>query len=211
MNTGIVDAINLAWKLTAVVKGRAPINLLDSYELERKAFAHKLVETTDRLFTFATLEGGFASFVRTRIAPIFASVAYGFDNVREYMFRVVSQTMLDYRDSPLNLGKAGKVSGGDRLPFVRFDGIDNYASLAAITWQVHVYGTASEGMRNWCELNNSPLHVFPWQEVFGKAGLMRDAAYLLRPDGYVGMAEPNGDQEALDAYLVERGLRLYKA
>ena len=35
MNTGIGDAINLAWKLAAVLAGGAPDKLLDSYEAER--------------------------------------------------------------------------------------------------------------------------------------------------------------------------------
>lgn len=74
MNTGIGDAINLAWKLAAVVKGQAPDTLLDSYEQERKAFARKLVDTTDRLFTFITTKGGFANFVRARLTPLLAGV-----------------------------------------------------------------------------------------------------------------------------------------
>lgn len=36
MNTGVGDAINLAWKLEAVVKGWAPARLLESYERERR-------------------------------------------------------------------------------------------------------------------------------------------------------------------------------
>lgn len=207
MNTGIVDAINLAWKLSAVLKSQAPDSLLDSYDSERRAFAHKLVETTDRLFSFATAEGGFADFVRTRIAPVFASVAYSMDNVREYMFRVISQTMLDYPDSPLSVGKAGKVSGGDRLPYARFEGRDNYASLSNIAWQVHVYGTPSSELRSWCENHRIPLHSFLWQEAFGKAGFARDAAYLLRPDGYVGIAVSDGQPEALTTYIKKHGLQ----
>lgn len=207
MNTGIVDAINLAWKLSAVLKSQAPDSLLDSYDSERRAFAHKLVETTDRLFTFATAQGGFADFVRTRIAPVFASVAYSIDNVREYMFRVISQTMLDYPDSFLSEGKAGKVSGGDRLPFVRFEGGNNYGSLSSITWQVHVYGTPSAGLKLWCETQHIALHVLPWQEVFGRAGFARDAAYLLRPDGYVGIAVTDSQPEALSTYINKHGLQ----
>ena len=42
MNTGIGDAINLAWKLEAVLTGRAPDNLLDTYETERIGFARRL-------------------------------------------------------------------------------------------------------------------------------------------------------------------------
>lgn len=36
MNTGIGDAINLAWKLEAVIKGWAPDRLLETYEAERR-------------------------------------------------------------------------------------------------------------------------------------------------------------------------------
>jgi 2-polyprenyl-6-methoxyphenol hydroxylase-like FAD-dependent oxidoreductase len=58
MNTGIGDAINLAWRLAAVLAGRAPDSLLDSYETERIGFAKRLVATTDRVFSFANAEGG---------------------------------------------------------------------------------------------------------------------------------------------------------
>ena len=57
MNTGIGDAINLAWKLAAVAGGRAPDSLLDTYEAERIGFARRLVATTDRAFSFVTAEG----------------------------------------------------------------------------------------------------------------------------------------------------------
>ena len=51
MNTGIGDAVNLAWKIADVVHGRADSSLLDSYEPERLAFARHLVATTDQAFT----------------------------------------------------------------------------------------------------------------------------------------------------------------
>ena len=70
MNTGIGDAINLAWKLAAVIGGRAVDNLLDSYEAERIGFARRLVATTDRVFSLATAEGPVAAVVRTRIVPM---------------------------------------------------------------------------------------------------------------------------------------------
>src|SRR5260370_22234634 len=42
MNTGIGDAVNLAWKLAAVVRGRANASILDSYAPERIAFSRRL-------------------------------------------------------------------------------------------------------------------------------------------------------------------------
>ena len=70
MNTGIGDAINLAWKLAAVLAGHAPDKLLDSYEAERIGFARRLVATTDRVFSFVTAEGRIADILRTRVAPV---------------------------------------------------------------------------------------------------------------------------------------------
>jgi 2-polyprenyl-6-methoxyphenol hydroxylase-like FAD-dependent oxidoreductase len=35
LNLGLGDAMNLGWKLGAVVRGDAPVDLLDSYERER--------------------------------------------------------------------------------------------------------------------------------------------------------------------------------
>ena len=188
MNTGINDAINLAWKLAAVVKGKASEGLLDSYDIERKAFARKLVDTTDRMFTFATAEGSFADFIRTRVAPIFATFAYSFARVREFLFSILSQTTINYRESPLSKGVAGKVHGGDRLSWVSWSGGDNYEHLSSITWQVHVYGAAKPKLREWCEQRQIPLHVYDWRPEYEKAGLARDAVYVLRPDTYVGLA-----------------------
>jgi 2-polyprenyl-6-methoxyphenol hydroxylase-like FAD-dependent oxidoreductase len=199
MNTGIGDAINLAWKLAAVLQHEAPDSLLDSYEAERRAFALKLVETTDRVFTFVTADGNFADFVRTRIAPILAPLAYGIDAVREYAFRVLSQTMISYHDSPISEGKAGEVRGGDRLPWVRE--ADNYGSLAEIAWQVHVYGTASDDLVSWCKSQGFALHRFAFGKAHEAAGLGRNAAYLIRPDSYVACADPDGRPAALEAYL----------
>src|SRR5437868_2471952 len=70
MNTGIGDAVNLAWKIAQVLKEGAPENLLDTYEPERIGFARRLVATTDRGFTFVTKRGLLARIVRTRIVPL---------------------------------------------------------------------------------------------------------------------------------------------
>jgi 2-polyprenyl-6-methoxyphenol hydroxylase-like FAD-dependent oxidoreductase len=40
-NTAVEDAVNLGWKLAAVLKGQAPPALLDSYGLERKPLAQR--------------------------------------------------------------------------------------------------------------------------------------------------------------------------
>ncbi len=105
MNTGIGDAVNLAWKLAALVQGRAEDALLDTYELERMPFAQRLVATTDRAFAFVNSDGRLAEIVRTRIAPLVLSRAFALEPVREFLFRTVSQIMINYRDRPLSAGQ----------------------------------------------------------------------------------------------------------
>jgi 2-polyprenyl-6-methoxyphenol hydroxylase-like FAD-dependent oxidoreductase len=207
MNTGIGDAVNLAWKLAAAVQGRAGDALLDTYELERMPFARRLVATTDRAFSFATADGRLADIVRTRIAPLVLSRALTFEPLREFMFRTISQITLNYRDRPLSVGTAGEVHGGDRLPWVAGAGGDNHESLSALTWQVHVYGTARGSLGEWCATHEVPLHVFSWTEAHAGAGLARDALYLIRPDTYVALAEASGDPVALQQYFSERQIR----
>jgi 2-polyprenyl-6-methoxyphenol hydroxylase-like FAD-dependent oxidoreductase len=210
MNTGIGDAINLAWKLKAVLQGEAEDRLLDSFEDERLAFARVLVETTDRVFTFVSSEGGFANFVRTRIAPLFVSAAYSVDAVKEYMFRLVSQCLLNYHGSPLSGAGAGEVKGGDRLPWAAGAKADNFAPAERIDWQVHVYGTAGAAFAAWCQKAGLPLRVFDWEPAHEQAGLQRDTAYLLRPDGYVAMADDGGDPRQFEAYFRKIGYKRFQ-
>ena len=200
MNTGIGDAINLAWKLAAVLDGSAPDSMLDTYEVERIAFARRLVATTDRVFSFASGEGRIADTVRTRLAPVVAPAVFALEPAREYIFRLVSQITLNYRGMPLSAGAAGHVHGGDRLPWAPCDGADNFTPLSAMRWQVHVYGAASDFLVAWCGRHSVPLHVFEWRPEHEAAGLSRDALYLIRPDTYVAFAEPSGDPDALQRY-----------
>ena len=208
MNTGIGDAINLAWKLAAVLAGHAPDKLLDSYEAERIGFARRLVATTDRVFSFVTAEGRIADIIRARIAPVVLPAAMAFEAAREYLFRTVSQITLNYRGGPLSAGAAGHVHGGDRLPWVPNDGKDNFEPLATMTWQVHVYGLASSELAAWCASHDVPLHVFDWRSEHEAAGLARDAIYLLRPDSYVALADPSGAPAALERYRAEHRITL---
>jgi 2-polyprenyl-6-methoxyphenol hydroxylase-like FAD-dependent oxidoreductase len=206
MNTGIGDAINLAWKLAAVLAGKAQDILLDSYEAERIGFARQLVATTDRVFSFATAEGRIATLLRTRLTPLLLPRLASIEAVREFMFRTVAQLTLNYRIMPLSSGIAGHVHGGDRLPWVTVDGQDNYPSPSAIAWQIHVYGVANQALISWCLARGVALRVFDWAPAHETAGFKRDALYVLRPDSYVALAEEYGDPTVLDGYFAERGL-----
>nr|WP_275586358.1 FAD-dependent monooxygenase [Geodermatophilus normandii] len=47
MNTGIQDAYNLGWKLALVLEGKAPDQLLDTYEEERRPVARSVLRGSD--------------------------------------------------------------------------------------------------------------------------------------------------------------------
>jgi 2-polyprenyl-6-methoxyphenol hydroxylase-like FAD-dependent oxidoreductase len=197
MNTGIGDAVNLAWKLAMVARGRADERLVDTYEPERIGFARRLVATTDRGFTFVSSPGPVARMVRLHVVPHLLPAVMSFDAARRYLFRTVSQTMIDYRGSPLSAGWAGSVSGGDRLPWTG----ENFVPLKALDWQLHVYGTASRPLVDACRALELPMQVFPWEPRVQRAGLARDAMYLLRPDGYVALADGKADPVRLRSYM----------
>ena len=207
MNTGIGDAVNLSWKLADVLGGRADAALLDTYEAERITFARTLVATTDRAFQGMVGRGRGNQFLRTWLVPHLLPLLTGFSAVRRLMFRTVSQTRISYHDSALSAGKAGDVGGGDRLPWVPGAGDDNFAPLRALAWQVHVYGEARPGLSA-AELG-LPMHAYAWNGAAEEAGLGRDAAYLVRPDGYVALASPEGDAGAMREFMGKVGLRLH--
>jgi hypothetical protein len=73
---------------------------------------------------------------------------------------------------------------------------------------VHVYGEANSEIRRLCDGRGLPLHVFPWRPEMGQTGLRRDAVYLLRPDGYVALADREGRAGAVASYLDSRKLTL---
>jgi 2-polyprenyl-6-methoxyphenol hydroxylase-like FAD-dependent oxidoreductase len=210
MNTGIGDAVNLAWKMAAVVLGGADATLLDSYESERIAFARRLVATTDQAFTAVTSRRPMARLFRLRIAPLLVPVLFKLATMRRLMFRTVSQTAVNYRGSSLSKGRAGKVHGGDRLPWIKTDvnGVEtnNFEPLTSLDWQVHVYGDASPELRKVCDARKLPLHVLPWRPGMGRVGLARKAVYLVRPDGYVALANPEGSAAAITSFLDARHL-----
>ena len=177
MNTGIGDAINLAWKLKAALVCHAPNSLLDSYEIERIAFARRLVRTTDQAFTIATAQGELANLVRVRVAPVVVPAALRFEASREWAFRAVFQIGVKYRHSPLSDGKAGRIYGGDRMPWVVAQGIDNHEPLAKPIWQAQVYGVASPELAASCAESDCRCRRFRGRPNM-RAGLMQNALYV---------------------------------
>src|SRR5579862_309042 len=191
MNTGIGDAVNLGWKLAAVLQNRIDPEALDTFETERIAFARQLVSSTDKAFEFINNRGPIAEGVRLHVVPFLLPKLFSLRAGRRLLFKTVSQLAVKYPDSPLSAGP----EGGDRLPWISFgDDGDNYAPLSSFDWQVHCYGEAPPEVRELCGARGMPLHVFP-----SHPGIEEDAVYLVRPDGHIGL----DGASALGNYLDE--------
>ena len=65
---------------------------------------------------------------------------------------------------------------------------------------MHVYVARSDVSDTCAELK-LPLHVFEWQPSMRRAGFADGALYLVRPDGYVALADAAADPERLRRHL----------
>lgn len=199
MNTGIGDAFNLAWKLASVTRGEASRGILDTYEPERIAFARKLVETTDRAFGPLVHRGTWSSVLRTAFLPGALQVLTHLPRLPQMLFRALSQTRITYRNTSMSEGRAGDIRGGDRLPWV--ESLANFAPLSEFCWQVHIYGAADPALVAVARKSGIKVFEFAYPKDARDAGLACDAAYLIRPDGHVGLALPIQNAPTLSDYL----------
>ncbi|MBL8876567.1 MAG: FAD-dependent monooxygenase [Phycisphaerae bacterium] len=199
MNTGIGDAVNLAWKLAAVLDRRAESPILDTYESERIAFAHTLVESTDRIFQSVVGPGPGPALVRSVLMPHIMPWVLRLRAVRRAQFRLVSQTRIHYPKSAISHGHAGALRGGDRLPWVSTQ--NNFGPLRSLDWQLHVYGEASDNARAIADHRFLPLIHFKFDQAARVAGIPKDAALLIRPDGYIAFIATSGELDDLAAFL----------
>jgi len=207
MNTGMGDAVNIAWKLAAVMQGRADASLLDSYEPERIAFAHKLIRSTDQAFRIATSRSHLIGLFRRYVMPKLLKRVLASETASKAFFALIAQTGIRYRDSAISVGKAGRIRGGDRLPYVAQTHGDNFEPLKALDWQVHVYGEANASFRAMIASTGIPVYAFPWSARAQASGLARNAAYLVRPDGHVALASPVQEAAPFQRYLAALAIR----
>ncbi|WP_328808129.1 FAD-dependent monooxygenase [Nonomuraea antri] len=120
-NTGIGDAVNLGWKLAAVLRGWAPERLLTSYEVERRPVAADTIAVAARNMATLAPELADPALAAAPTAPDDAADT-AFEAVRERVAEAVHRTkdgefhsldlVLDYTYA----GSPVVASGGERLP-----------------------------------------------------------------------------------------------
>ncbi|KAI1112533.1 FAD binding domain-containing protein [Nemania sp. NC0429] len=117
MNTGIQDAINLGWKLAAVLRGEKSDSFLDSYHNERHRVGQYLLTSTDKIFTYVTSTNPIYLFLRNLILPWIVPIAVTSKSRILRQFQFISQLRIRYRHSEI-VGTApgfrGPIKGGDR-------------------------------------------------------------------------------------------------
>ena len=101
LNLGIQDAFNLGWKLAAVVSGRMPDGLLDTYESERRPVAAAVLTSTRAQMHLMSTEPGPVA-VRELLAELME-----FDDVLRHLAEKTAAIGIryDFGDGPPLLGR----------------------------------------------------------------------------------------------------------
>lgn len=114
MNTGMQDAINLAWKLAMTLHNQVGPAVLDSYSPERNAVGDMVLRNAGRLTEVATLSNPAAQFARN----LALRILLGLHTLQDRMATNFSEIEIAYPESPLSRGR----HAGTRLPPERYHG-----------------------------------------------------------------------------------------
>ncbi|WKG05405.1 bifunctional 3-(3-hydroxy-phenyl)propionate/3-hydroxycinnamic acid hydroxylase [Mycolicibacterium sp. HK-90] len=207
MSAGVRDAANLCWKLAAVLAGRAPDALLDSYEVERKPH---VIEVTRR----ACLVGRVITERNRMIAAIRNHTLRALTKIPGVLRRGQKLYWIpDARYDEGHFARAGGRAVGWQIPqpwviddtgsTVRLD------DVVAGRWTVLHTGVAPAGSEAWTDLGAPAIAVSGFNDRTSP-GAIRDvdgtliawlkqkkaAAVVLRPDGFIYAASEFGQRIA---------------
>lgn len=222
MNTGLQDAYNLAWKLAGVVKQQLRPAILDSYAAERMPVAEALLKTTDRAFNVIISRRWYVRLFKKLVLPALVRFAWQKKNIREELFKKISQTDINYRDSALNLhiSQQTRIKAGDRLPWLKVFDEKRQEETDLHTWcgkpgfTLIVLGKLSEtdlfAMARWITQNYASVlnffylppsasntHVFQAFSI----GENQAKSIIVRPDMHIGFINDKVDMVLMDNYL----------
>jgi hypothetical protein len=186
MNTGIQDACNLAWKLALVNRGICSAEpLLASYTQERSTVAKQVLEQTGLLTKMGLLKGEIKQSLRNHIV----SVVLGLSFVRNKMEDTLTEVSIGYPHSPLS------IRGGERAP-IRADEPPVGAGSKPL---FALFAEAGEGAAQL--ITHYPNLVEPAVRKPFHEGVL----WLVRPDGYIGLAATHDRWDEAAVYLDKIG------
>jgi 2-polyprenyl-6-methoxyphenol hydroxylase-like FAD-dependent oxidoreductase len=200
-NTGVGDSVNLAWKIAAVLGGWAPVELLESYDAERRPVAQRTINlagTNMRALsidlTSPELMVDGATGTRAR-----AAAAVAIEDVKRAEFYSLG-LVLGYgygpdtaRQSPTAEKYTPIAAAGNRLPHTRNAGGDSLFDLLGTEFTV--LGGAPERWRKVAERRRIPLVVVD-PTASGFPAVVAGQLVLARPDqhiAWVGALEADPD------------------
>jgi 2-polyprenyl-6-methoxyphenol hydroxylase-like FAD-dependent oxidoreductase len=206
MNTGMMDAHNLAWKLALVAAG-ASEGLLESYGEERIPAASSVLGFTDRLIGWATMRNPVKRALRDTLLPVAGALPV----VQKRAARRLSQTSVTYPTGRLVL--ASRNWPGPK-PGHRFEDLEVRMSEGTarardvLRKDRHVLLVFDTGIRT--ALRESGIdrfaglvdivHSNPWPGQ-GQGAAASAAFALVRPDGILAAGGSRQDTHMIIDYL----------
>lgn len=222
VNSGIADAHNLAWKLAAVLAGRAGPGLLDSYDAERRPVAELTLRQAMARLRDPRLHWG--SGPEVEAARVAAGVIAA--PIVHLGYRYASAAIIDGRpELPSTTDVALVLDGtpGSRLPHVPLGAngatmstVDlvrgRFTVLTGVDGEPWVRAAAAAAERLGVEVAAHVISatVDPDRRWPRAAGTGEDGALLVRPDGFVAWrapaatADPGADLTATLAGVLAR-------
>ena len=193
MNTGMQDAVNLAWKLALVLRGLAtsPL-LLDSYDPERRAVGAQVIAMSGRLIRLGTLKNPLARQLRNVVMPFVLGLA----PVRHALAGELTETAAHYAESPLN-GASWEAGGRAGTRLVPQAGEAPYGAGDTPRFTLRAGDGAGAPPPLPAELVDPVVRPNP----------VSGGIELVRPDGYLALAVAEGEWEPVIAYLRRLGPR----
>jgi 2-polyprenyl-6-methoxyphenol hydroxylase-like FAD-dependent oxidoreductase len=203
MNTGIIDAHNLGWKLALVATSHAPDRLLDSYAAERGPVAADVLALTHALVRLGTLTRPLSRACRDTLVPFAGKLA----PIQRPIVRRLGQLHVTYAASPLTQPAPGRgLRPGQRVPDFDVATADGPTRLYQLLRKGrHVIYTPADTLpelqqrlRYWhAHIDTvTPLTSTSWRAP-GLAGRV----CLIRPDGYLATCAAAAQPDALLTYL----------
>lgn len=198
LNAGVADALNLGWKVAKVLQREIDSTVLNTYEEERKTVAEELVKTTDQAFKFVSSDNHILRYMRRRLLPLAGNFAINkYKEIGNKGFKIISQTGIRYEKTELNTDDEKDELIGSRLPYFK----ENLSTIEELDWHLHVYGNLDPGFHVFVREYGLSLHNFPWKKEMEDVGFKENAAYLIRPDGYISWMSKEQDYQSLAKYI----------
>ncbi|CAH1674027.1 FAD-dependent monooxygenase [Chelatococcus asaccharovorans] len=186
MNTGMQDAINLAWKLALVIRGLASAPaLLDSYDLERRPVGALVIAASGRMTRIGTL----ADHTLQHVRDFVAHVLMGLSPVQRTITGLMAEVSIGYPDSPLNGPFQGEAKAGARVEPVAGD---------------TPFGAGDAPLFTACGGSGAAELAARFPRLVAAASRPSDGGAflsLVRPDGYLAAQVEDADWQELVPYL----------